>query len=247
MAQYNPIFHIFATLKLYIHKLNNMLMNQDIMKALESCPLFDGLSQKEICGLVSIAGCKIVELKKNDRYLISGETLRHCDIAAKGELAARLTGMSGRQVEVIKIKGGDIIAPCFIFSSDSKLPVDIEATEDTTIIRMKREGLSVLIDDNKLIRRNFIRYISDIGAYLATRIEFLSLMTIREKIIYFLRTEAALQHSLSIRLNTSRQRLADSFGVQKFSLLRCLAELSSENIIRIDGKNIEIIDIKRLK
>lgn len=222
-------------------------MYQNVMKLLERCPLFNEMRNEEICQAVSLAGYKIMELKKNDIFMTSGDAMRYCDIIAEGELAARLTGMSGRQVEVIKIKSGDIIAPCFIFSSDRELPVDIEATECTSIIRMKREALSDLIDTNELIRRNFIRYISDIGAYLATRIEFLSLMTIREKIIYFLRTEAALQHSLSIRLNTTRQRLADSFGVQKFSLLRCLAELSNENIIRINGKSIDIIDIRRLK
>lgn len=222
-------------------------MNQNVMKALKRCPLFYEMKEEQISNIFAMTDFRTVELKKNGIYQICGDLLRFGDIVASGELAARLTGMSGRQVEVIKIKSGDIIAPCFIFSSDRKLPVDIEATEDTTILRLTRQALAILIDANETVRMNFIRYISDIGAYLAARIEFLSLMTIREKIVYFLRTEAMLQHSLHIKLNTTRQRLADSFAIQKFSLLRCLAQLAKEKIIRISGKDIEIIDIKRLK
>lgn len=222
-------------------------MDKNVMKALESCPLFNDMRQEQICQMIYMAGYKTMELKKNDIYQTCGDMAEEAVIVTKGELSARLTGMSGRQVEVIKIKRGDIIAPCFIFASDRKLPVDIEATEDSKILRIKRQQLSVLIDTNEQIRRNFIRYLSDIGSYLATKIGFLSLMTIREKIIYFLRSEVVVQHSLNIKLNTTRQRLAESFAVQKFSLLRCLAELAKDNIIRINGKNIEIVDIHRLR
>jgi len=38
----------------------------------------------------------------------------------------------------------------------------------------------------------------------------------------------------------SRQQLADEFGIQKYSLQRCLHELQEEGVIRIDGKHIDV-------
>ena len=97
------------------------------------------------------------------------------------------------------------------------------------------------------MRRNFIRCLSDIGSYLASKIGFLSLLTVREKVAGYLRSEAALQQSLHVRLDTSRQRLADSFAIQKFSLLRCLAEMEQQGIIKVDGKEITILAPERLR
>lgn len=222
-------------------------MEHRTIEALMACPLFNGMGEQDIVSALSHANCKTVRVHKHDTYCMDGDTCQHADILISGELAARMTGISGRQVEVIRIRRGDIIAPCFIFSSNRTLPVEIDAISDTDILRMSPETLSALTDTNTRIRHNFIRTLSDISAYLASRIGFLSLMTIREKVVCYLRSEAMAQHSLRLRLDLSRQRMADSFAIQKFSLLRCLASLCEEGIIRRDGKDIEITDIRRLR
>ena len=150
-------------------------------------------------------------------------------------------------MEVISLRCGDIIAPCFIYASDKRLPIDIEAQTDTTILRMQPSALQQMVDADACVRGNFIRCLSDIGSYLASKIGFLSLLTVREKVAGYLRSEAALQKSLHVRLDTSRQRLADSFAIQKFSLLRCLAEMEQQGIIKVDGKEITILAPERLR
>ena len=222
-------------------------MQQNVINALTKCPLFRDIGEQEIASIIGQTDTRTVRLPRHYTYCHSGDQCRHADIVMDGELAARMAGISGRQVEVIRIRQGDIIAPCFIYSSDRTLPVEIETVADTQILRMSPGTLSALADNNPVIRRNFIRTLSDISAYLATKIGFLSLMTIREKVAYYLRTEAIEQRSLHLRMDMSRQRMADSFAIQKFSLLRCLAGMVEEGIIRIDGKEIEIVDIRRLK
>lgn len=222
-------------------------MKQNVMDALAKCPLFEDMDAASISLTLELANCKTVRLAKHYTYCLSGDPCRHADIVASGELVARMTGVSGRQVEMIRIRPGDIIAPCFIFSTDRRLPVEIETTSEVELLRMSPEALAMLTDTNPTIRRNFMRTLSDISSYLASKIGFLSLMTVREKVVYFLRTEAAAQRSLRLRLDISRQRIADSFAIQKFSLLRCLAGLAEDGIIKIDGKEIEITDIRRLK
>lgn len=222
-------------------------MKQNVMDILAKCPMFEGMDAHDIRLALEQADCKTVYMARREIYCLCGDKCNHADIVVEGELVARITGMSGRQVEVIRIKPGEIIAPCFIFSTNRRLPVEIETVGNVELLRMSPESLATLIDTNTKIRRNFMRTLSDISAYLASKIGFLSLMTVREKVVYFLRTEAAAQRSLRLRLDLSRQRIADSFAIQKFSLLRCLAGLAEDGIIRIDGKEIEITDIRRLK
>ena len=74
----------------------------------------------------------------------------------------------------------------------------------------------------------------------------LTLHTVREKVPIFLLEEAKKCGSDSFILKKSRQEIADSFAIQKFSLQRCLNELAAEGIILLDGKSIVIIDRQRL-
>ena len=93
---------------------------------------------------------------------------------------------------------------------------------------------------------NYIRVLSNIDVFLTQKMRVLSLFTVREKVAYLLLEQAGEQGSDTIHLHRSRQAIADSFGIQKFSLLRVLSDLEKEEIIQIKGKEIKIIDRKRL-
>jgi len=58
---------------------------------------------------------------------------------------------------------------------------------------------------------------------------------------------ATEQQSRTIRLDVSRQEMADIFGIQKFSLLRCLSEFEEKGAIRIEGKTITILNSDEMK
>ena len=93
---------------------------------------------------------------------------------------------------------------------------------------------------------NFIRILSNIDVFLTHKMKILSLFTVREKVAYLLLERAGEQGSDEIHLERSRQEIADSFGIQKFSLLRVLSDLEKEGVIEIKGKNIKILDRHKL-
>lgn len=66
-------------------------------------------------------------------------------------------------------------------------------------------------------------------------------MSVREKVCLYLNEQSRQQKSNNILLPLSRQALAEHFGIQKYSLLRCLNELKKEGIIRVEGRHIQIL------
>ena len=74
----------------------------------------------------------------------------------------------------------------------------------------------------------------------------LSLFTVREKVSYFIKEAAGKQGSNVVQLDKSRQEIAESFGIQKFSLLRTMSELSDLGAIKVEGKKITILDRSKL-
>ena len=223
------------------------MTNDQMMQVLQKCPLFAGMSTLSIDLALGNISYQIINFAPRDVYTWAGMPCRFADIVLSGSLICRMVSLSGKQVEVTRLRPGNLIAPAFIFAKNNSMPVSVETDSEVTLLRMTPQTLKKLIDDDADIRMNYIRSLSNIDVFLTHKMKVLSLFTVREKVAYLLLERAGEQNSNTIRLTRSRQEIADSFGIQKFSLLRVLSEFEKEGVIRVDGKTIEIIDRSRLK
>lgn len=222
-------------------------MEQRVLHALTKCPLFAGMTSVEI--EVSMAGVSysIVNYDSHDIYALTGMPCKTLDIVVRGVLVCRMSSLSGRQVEVSRLREGNLVAPAFIFGKDNSMPVGVETDTDVTVLRMQKPVFRSLIGTNEQIRDNFIRVLSNINAFLTHRMRVLSLFTVKEKVAYLLLERAGEQGSNVVHLSRSRQEIADSFGIQKFSLLRVLADFAKAGAIRINGREITILDRSKMR
>lgn len=222
-------------------------MEASMYEILTNSPFFNGLTAKEIKELLQTVNYKIVEYPAKEIYTLAGMPCKYADFILKGELISRMTGLSGKQVQIDRLKACVLIAPAFIFAKNNAMPVSVETAQHTTIMRMMPSELKHLIDTNERIRMNFIQLLSSIDVFLTQKLRMLSLFTVREKVDYFLMKAAKEQQSRTIKLSNSRQEIADTFGIQKFSLLRCLSEFEDNGAIKIDGKQITILNSDKMK
>ncbi len=222
-------------------------MEVSMYEILTNSPFFNGLTAKEIKELLQTVNYKIVEYPAKEIYTLAGMPCKYADFILKGELISRMTGLSGKQVQIDRLKACVLIAPAFIFAKNNAMPVSVETAQHTTIMRMMPSELKHLIDTNERIRMNFIQLLSSIDVFLTQKLRMLSLFTVREKVAYFLMKAAKEQQSRTIKLSNSRQEIADTFGIQKFSLLRCLSEFEDNGVIKIDGKQITILNSDKMK
>ena len=215
-------------------------MEKIIKNALTRCPLFNDVSEQRLEQIVASAKHKLVKFDKKDIYILAGMPYRHVDIVVEGEMVARMVSLSGKSVEVSRLVVGDLVAPAFIFAKDNLMPVSVETEKETTVMRVE------LIDTDPVLRRNFIATLSNIDVFLTKKMRVLSLFTVREKVGYFLKEASGKQGSNVVLLDKSRQEIAESFGIQKFSLLRTMSELQEAGAIRVEGKRITILDRSKL-
>ncbi|MFB9897874.1 Crp/Fnr family transcriptional regulator [[Hallella] seregens] len=224
-----------------------MNMEEKVLKALARCPLFGGMGALEI--EMSMSGCnyRLVRFDHHDIYALAGMPCKTADIVVSGTLVCRMSSLSGKQVEVSRLQAGEIVAPAFIFGNDSELPVSVETEEETVVLRMQKPEFRTLIGSDERILTNFIRVLSNIDIFLTRRIKVLSLFTVREKVAWMLLEQAGEQGTNTIHLTRSRQEIADSFGIQKFSLLRVLSDFQKEGAIRVAGREITILNRSKMK
>lgn len=220
---------------------------EDVLYAsLQKCPLFRNMTRDEIAASLSGFAHRMVSYGKQEIYALPGEPCRYADIVVGGTLVCRMMSLSGRQVEVSRLREGDMVAPAFLFASNGAMPVSVMTDDRVTVLRMTKDTFAGMLDNDSRLRMNFIRMLSDIDAFLTAKMRFLSLMTVREKVAWLLKERAREQKSRQITLYRSRQEIADSFGIQKYSLIRTLSDLEKEGVISIQGRDIKIMKWEEL-
>ena len=215
-------------------------MDIETLEGIRKCPLFKGLTDNEIIDLMHAIRYRVIRLYKGDFLFVAGDDCLHANILIDGEVVAYLEGASDRYIRMSTFHAGNMFAPAFLFAQDRRYPVTVQATTNTKVLRILSADFERLLELDSRLSKNFTVILSNLIAGLTKKVGML-LLSVRDKIIFFLKEEQRRQQSDTIRLSMSRQELADHFGIQKYSLQRALNELQESGAIRIDGKTIEIL------
>ena len=216
-------------------------MDIDTLEGLRKCPLFEGFSDNEIIDLMHAIRYRVTRLYKGDFLFVAGEDCIHANILIDGEVVAYLEGASDRYIRMSTFHAGNMFAPAFLFAQERRYPVTVQATTNTKVLRIHSTDFERLLELDSRLTKNFAVILSNLIAGLTKKVEML-LLSVREKIVFFLKEEQRHQQSNTIQLSMSRQELADHFSIQKYSLQRALNELQESGAIRVDGKTIEILN-----
>jgi CRP-like cAMP-binding protein len=220
-------------------------MDIDVLNSLQQCKLFKGLEGDEIIELMHAVRYRIVHYRKGELFALAGTVCQHADIIISGEMAAHMMSPSGRELRMSLHHSGNMLAPAFLFSKENQYPVTVEAVTDSRVLRLLPSDMEILLQADHRICMNFIGILSTVVSFLTKKVSLLS-MSIREKVCFYLKEQIHEQQTLDLCLPMSRQQMAEHFGIQKYSLQRCLNELQEEGIIELKGKTVYVKDRKRL-
>lgn len=221
-------------------------MDLAVIRALQACPLFAGLTKKEIETIMKGVEYSLVKYEKKEVYAKEGQLVGNVDIVVTGGMSGRTQSSSGKCVKITWNTIGKLMTPASIFSGRN-LPVTIETDRQTILLRMTPQTLQKLFTIDQRIQMNFIRLISGVAVEMAIRVKKLTLYTVREKLASYLLDIAKRTNKDQFMIETSRQELANMFAIQKFSLQRVLSEFQKEGIIRTNRKWFTILDREKLK
>ena len=217
-------------------------MDIDTLEGLRKCPLFEGFSDNEIIDLMHAIRYRVIRLFKGDFLFVAGEDCIHANILIDGDVVAYLESASDRYIRMSTFHAGNMFAPAFLFTQERRYPVTVQATTNTKVLRILSADFERLLELDSRLMKNFTVILSNLIAGLTKKVEML-LLSVRDKIVFFLKEEQRRQQSNTIQLSMSRQELADHFGIQKYSLQRALNELQESDAIGIDGRTIEILKL----
>lgn len=183
---------------------------------------------------------QINQYKKEQIIHIQNEICYTIDIILEGRVSVQKIDEDGNILKINVFSGGDILGANLLFSSRNSYPMTVVSESNTVILHIYKELILELSQTNLRFMIGLMTVISDRTLLLTDKIDAISLKTIRQRIIDFLRYEYYLQKSNILQLNISKKDLAERLGIQRTSLSRELNKMRRDSLLEYNARTITL-------
>ena len=212
---------------------------------LADCPVCGTLGIENEDEFLSSLNCKILEHAKNELIIRQGTTCDALYVLIKGSVKTEMITEAGNVMRIETIRAPRPLAPAFLFSDNNRFPVDVTSLEEVELLKIPQSAVLQLMTTNPKFMNQFLKFNSNRTQFLTDRLQLLSIKTIRGKIAHYLIEQSGGQSTFTMQKNQTE--LAEMMSVARPSLARSLAELADEGMIKLDKKEVTIVDLNRLR
>jgi CRP-like cAMP-binding protein len=206
---------------------------------------FKNLSDDE---LQLINDKKIEKLyRKGENICFEGDLISAFMYLQNGLVKLYKTESNDREHIISIAKPKDFIGLLSIFSNKTHV-YSITAIEDSVVCFVDLEIIKNLIKTNGVFAIDFFEKISKIAdSVIKTRVD-INTRQLRGRIAYILlHFSKHIYDSPKFNLPISRKEVAELIDMSTENVIRVLSEFRKDKLIQIEGKSIEILDIKKLE
>lgn len=204
--------------------------------------MFSSFTREEIHTLFATKKYELKTYDKDQIIYLQNQVCNNVGIILEGQVSVQNIGESGNVLTINTFFPRDMIGANLIFSSKNYYPMTVLAVAETVVLHIQQELVLELCNSNQDFMVGLMKAISDRSIILTDKINTISLKTIRENIIDFLKYEYHIQKSKVIKLNISKKDLAERLGVQRTSLSRELNKMRRDGLLEYDANTITIVN-----
>jgi DNA-binding phage protein len=146
------------------------------------------------------------------------------DMTKFGELyRAGMINDEGKELTVEEIGAPNLLASAFIFATENRFPVNVEAIGPCEVFVIGKERFLEFMRLHPLMMQNFLKDISDRSVFLSRKLNEFALLNLKTRLLKYLETHSVIHN---------QQEVAQKLGVTRPSLARALSELVNEGKIK---------------
>lgn len=213
-----------------------------MFEILSRSPFFRGLTPVELEAIFSKITYSVKTFPKGRLIAQREDEVKNLCVLIQGSVKGEMVDFTGKVVKIEEMRAPMPIAHAFIFGEKNRFPVDVVALEEVKILFIPRNEVVRLLQGSSVVLSNYLNAISNRTQFLSSKLWFFSFRTIREKVAQYLLSLTQDSKSDKVMINKSQGELAEFFGVTRPSLARVFSEMEQEGLIRVERKEITIIN-----
>lgn len=209
-------------------------------EVISGTPLFSGLPEDQLKAIQTIAVGKVY--RRGDVIFSEGEPGNGFFVVAAGKVKVYKVSSEGKE-QILHIFGpGEPFGEVPVFSGQP-FPANAEALTGSRLLFFPRNAFIELISGNTSLALNMLAVLSKRLRQFTIQIENLSLKEVPGRLASYLLYLAQEQGRKDVvTLTISKGQLASLLGTIPETLSRIFSRLSGQDIIRVSGPDIELLD-----
>ncbi len=211
-----------------------------ISQILSITALFKGLTEGQLDEVNAITIDR--QYQRGESIFMEGDEADGFYIVAGGQVKIFKTSLEGKE-QILHIYGpGNPFGEVPVFSG-SRFPANAQALVKSLILFLPRNAFVRLIAEHPSLSMNMLAELSMRLRQFTVQIENLSLKEVPSRLASYLTYLAEeQQHSDRVTLTISKGQLASLLGTIPETLSRIFAKMSAQSLIRVEGKEIYLLD-----
>lgn len=232
----------FSAVNFCLRKAESMNNTMNIIARL---PFFEGLSPEDLNAIGRIAVNR--HFSRGEMIFWDGDAADGFYAVADGKVKIFKLSPEGKE-QIFHIFGpGEPFGEVPVFSGKS-FPASAQAIAKSHLLFFPRREFVELITANPSLALNMLAVLSMRLRYFTVQVEHLSLKEVPERLAAYLIYLAEEQGAdEAVELHISKGQLASLLGTIPETLSRIFAKMSGDSLIRVEGRNIFLLDPERLK
>jgi len=226
-------------------------MNADLFNMagfLAGSPLFSGLSPDELSRVAHSS--TLTNYVKGDMVFRVGDACDAFHIVVRGQVKLFVVSLAGQEKVIELISPGQSFAEALVFL-DKPYILSAQTLADTVLVNVTKRGVYREIQQDPHIALHMLAGISRRLHGLIQDVEGYALQSGLQRLIgYLLRdveiTPTPHQTALTVALPASKATVASRLSLTPEYFSRVLHDLEAKKLIRIDRREIRILDVQRL-
>ena len=213
---------------------------ENILNIISAIPLFNGLPDDQLSAIRQIAVEK--QYNKGQTIFSEEDETKGLFVVVEGRVKVYKVSSEGKEQILHIIEAGQSFGEVTIFTGQ-QMPANAQTLAKSRLLLFPRSAFVGLVTDNPSLALNLLAIMSKKLRQFATQIENLSLKEIPARLASYLIYLAEEQGSAeAVTLNVSKGQLASLLGTIPETLSRIFAKLSGQNLIRVEGPKIMLLD-----
>lgn len=215
-------------------------MKNNLSETLSVTPLFNGLTDRELDEIGAIAIDR--KYKRGASIFMESDQADGFYIVARGQVKIFKTSLEGKE-QILHIYGpGNLFGEVPVFSG-GRFPANAIALKKSHILFLPRKAFVKLISRHPSLSMNMLGELSMRLRQFTIQIENLSLKEVPSRLASYLIVLAKEQKTTNqVTLSISKGQLASLLGTIPETLSRIFSKMSTQGLIRVDGKSIHLLD-----
>jgi len=207
---------------------------KEYIEVIKNIDLFAGIDKEDMTSMLDCVEAKARRFRKGDIILLAGDKPLYVGVVITGELHITREDIDGNRSLIASIPPGQAFAESLCCADVPESPVTVTAAAGSTVLmlnfsRLLRTCPNSCAFHSRLIQ-NMLELLAKKNLFLQSRMEIISLKTIRAKVVRYLQAFTR-PPGTEIMIPLNREQMADYLCVERSALSHELARMREDGII----------------